>query len=150
MVTVFPVCAETTTDPGGSIDVISVTEHICQGAPIQIQIQGGTNGNSYLLRCYNVAKNNEITERTATLAGQTFILSAIPVGDYYIAIYDPTGTNLYYNGIHSTVHPLRTTWKMNATSAIGTIGITGVTAVMAMHGCHSSVRLCSLSRSSSR
>ena len=113
----IPDCAETTTDPGGSIDVISVTEHICQGSPIQIQIQGGTNGNSYLLRCYNVAKNNEITERTATLAGQTFILSAMPVGDYYIAIYDPTGTNLYYNGIHSTVHPLRTTWKVNAASS---------------------------------
>ena len=64
-----------------------------------------------------MAKNNEITERTATLAGQTFILSAMPVGDYYIAIYDPTGTNLYYNGIHSTVHPLRTTWKVNAASS---------------------------------
>lgn len=113
----IPDCAETTTDPGGSIDVISVAEHICQGSPIQIQIQGGTNGNSYLLRCYNVAKNNEITERTATLAGQTFILSAMPVGDYYIAIYDPTGTNLYYNGIHSTVHPLRTIWKENAASS---------------------------------
>ena len=29
----IPDCAETTTDPGGSIDVISVTEHICGDRP---------------------------------------------------------------------------------------------------------------------
>lgn len=112
----IPDCAETS-GSGETIDFLSVTEHLCQGSPIAIQVQGGTNGNSYLLRFYNAAKNNEVTDKTVTLTNQTFTIANMPSGDYYISIYDAGGTNIYYNGIHSTVHPLRTTWKANAATS---------------------------------
>lgn len=112
----IPDCAETT-GSGETIDFLSVTGHLCQGSPIVIQVQGGTNGNSYLLRLYNAAKNNEVTDKTVTLTNQTFTIPSLPAGDYYISIYDAGGTNIYYNGIHSTVHSLRTTWKANAATS---------------------------------
>lgn len=109
----IPDCAETN-GSGETIDFISVTDHLCQGSPIVINVNGGANGNNYLLRLYNVAKNNEVTNQTVILTNQAFTIPNMPSGDYYIAIYDAAGTNLYYNGIHSTVHPTRTTWKTNA------------------------------------
>lgn len=112
----IPDCAETT-GSGETIDFLSVTGHLCQGSPIVIQVQGGTNGNNYLLRFYNAAKNNEVTDKTVTLTNQTFTIANMSTGDYYISIYDAGGTNIYYNGIHSTVHPLRTTWKTNAATS---------------------------------
>lgn len=112
----IPDCAETTPGTGETIDFLSVNAHLCQGSPIAINVQGGTNGSSYLLRFYNAANGNAVTDQTVTLTAQTFTIPNMPAGDYYISIYDATGTNLYYNGIHSTVHPLRTTWKANAAS----------------------------------
>jgi len=113
----IPDCAETTPGQDETIDFLGVTGHLCQGSSIALQVKGGTNGNNYLLRFYNVAKNNEITDKTVTLTNQTFTIASMPAGDYYISIYDAGGTKLYYNGIHSTVHPLRTTWKTNAGSS---------------------------------
>lgn len=112
----IPDCADAPPSTGENIDVVSVTSHICQGDPIVITVNGGTNGNNYLLRMYNAANNNAVTNNTVTLTNQKFTLTAIPAGDYYIAIYDAAGTNIYYNGIHATVHPLSTTWKTNPTS----------------------------------
>ena len=112
----IPDCADAPPSTGENIDVVSVTSHVCQGDPIVITVNGGTNGNNYLLRMYNAANNNAVTDKTVTLTSQKFTLTAIPAGDYYIAIYDAAGTNVYYNGIHATVHPLSTTWKTNPTS----------------------------------
>lgn len=112
----IPDCADAPPSTGENIDVVSVTSHVCQGDPVVITINGGTNGNNYLLRMYNVANNNAVTDKTVALTSQKFTLTAIPAGDYYIAIYDAAGTNNYYNGIHATVHPLSTTWKTNPTS----------------------------------
>lgn len=113
----IPDCAETTPGTGETIDFLNVTSHVCLGSPIVITVQGGTNGNNYLLRCYNAANGNAVTDKTVTLTSQTFTLANMPAGDYFISIYDATGANLYYNGIHSTVHPNRTTWKTNAGSS---------------------------------
>lgn len=110
----IPDCAEVTPGQDETIDFLGVTAHLCQGSPIVLQVKGGTNGNNYLLRFYNVVKNNEVTDKTVALTNQTFTITNMPAGDYYISIYDAGGTKLYYNGIHSTVHPLRTTWKTNA------------------------------------
>lgn len=112
----IPDCADASPSTGENIDVVSVTSHVCQGDPVVITVNGGTNGNNYLLRMYNAANNNAVTNNTVTLTNQKFTLTAIPAGDYYIAIYDAAGTNIYYNGIHATVHPLSTTWKTNPTS----------------------------------
>lgn len=109
----IPDCAEAITGTGETIDFLSVTPHVCQGSPIVIQVQGGTNGSNYLLRFYNAAAGNAVTDKTVALTAQSFTIPAMPAGDYYIAIYDATGTNIYYNGIHSTVHPSQTTWKAN-------------------------------------
>lgn len=112
----IPDCADAPPSTGETIDLVNVTSHVCQGTPIVITVNGGTNGNSYLLRMYNVANGNAVTNTTVTLTSQTFTLSNVPAGDYYISIYDAAGTNLYYNGIHATVHPLSTTWKTSPTS----------------------------------
>lgn len=109
----IPDCADAPPSTGETIDLVSVTSHVCQGTPIVITVNGGTNGSNYLLRMYNVANGNAVTDKTVALTSQTFTLTTIPAGDYYISIYDAAGTNLYYNGIHSTVHPLSTTWKAN-------------------------------------
>lgn len=113
----IPDCAEATPGTGETIDFLGVTDHVCQGSNIVITVQGGTNGSNYLLRSYNATNNNAITNSTVTLTNQTFTLTGMLPGDYYISIYDALGTNLYYNGIHATVHPNRTTWKTNAGSS---------------------------------
>lgn len=117
----IPDCAEEPEDQGETdgITYESITEHVCVDEAtylgkvrISVDAQDDKVGTKLTFTCYPFNGNGQKIEQEATLLhdndGYFFELS-LPVGDYSISGL-PT-----YNGLRAQVHPLKTTWKRNAT-----------------------------------
>ena len=125
----IPDCAEVTPGQDETIDFLGVTAHLCQGSPIVLQVKGGTNGNNYLLRFYNVVKNNEVTDKTVALTNQTFTITNMPAG----IIISPSMMPAARSYITTASIPPSTRCappgKPMPALPTGTRGVTGVTGV---------------------
>lgn len=113
----IPDCAEEPDDQT-IVNVSGWTEHVCINSEtgegiIDITLSGIGDGSTYTadLICYPYNGSGQTVERTVTSTSAsdgTAILSvSLPVGDYSIS-------GLPYNGLRAQVHPLKTTWKRNA------------------------------------
>lgn len=108
----IPDCSEEE-DTGDKITYATAeSEHVCYPEDVVIQVAGGKPGTEYRLICYDVNQNNEEKEYTLPLNNGRFIISDLPVGDYYIRIEEEEAAG----AIHVMVHPTETTWKVNAVS----------------------------------
>lgn len=115
----IPDCAEEL-EVQGEIDIVykSITEHVCVdettylgNVRIFVDAQDDKVGTKLTFTCYPYNGNGQKIEQEAELRqddkGYFFELS-LPVGDYSIS-----GLSTY-NGLRAQVHPLKTTWKRNA------------------------------------
>lgn len=108
----IPDCSEEE-DTGDKITYATAeSEHVCYPKEVVIQVAGGKPGTEYRLICYDVSQNNEEKEYTLPLNNGRFIISDLPVGDYYIRIQEEEAAG----AIHVMVHPTETTWKGSAES----------------------------------
>lgn len=108
----IPDCSEEE-DTGDKITYATAeSEHVCYPEEVVIQVAGGKPGTEYTLICYDVNQNNEEKEYTLPLNNGCFIISDLPVGDYYIRIQEEEAAG----AIHVMVHPTETTWKGSAES----------------------------------
>lgn len=113
----IPDCAENPEDQDGHVSAEVLTNHICEGEPIEIKMtSGGVNSRTYQLIYYNYAQGNEQGELKSTLMGNSFIIPDMPAGDYYFAIMNSAGNAPLYSGLHVTVHPKVTAWNPSTTS----------------------------------
>lgn len=115
----IPDCAEEPDDQGETdIAYKSITEHVCVdettylgNVRIFVDAQDDKVGTKLTFTCYPYNGNGQKIEQKAELQqddkGYFFELS-LPVGDYSIS-----GLSTY-NGLRAQVHPLKTTWKRNA------------------------------------
>ena len=115
----IPDCAEEPEDQGETdITYRSITEHVCVdettylgNVRIFVDAQDDKVGTKLTFTCYPYNGNGQKIEQEAELRqddkGYFFELS-LPVGDYSIS-----GLSTY-NGLRAQVHPLKTTWKRNA------------------------------------
>lgn len=115
----IPDCAEELDDQGETdIAYKSITEHVCVdettylgNVRIFVDAQDDKVGTKLTFTCYPYNGNGQKIEQEAELRqddkGYFFELS-LPVGDYSIS-----GLSTY-NGLRAQVHPLKTTWKRNA------------------------------------
>lgn len=115
----IPDCAEEPDDQGETdIAYKSITEHVCVdettylgNVRISVDAQDDKVGTKLTFTCYPYNGNGQKIEQEAELRqddkGYFFELS-LPVGDYSIS-----GLSTY-NGLRAQVHPLKTTWKRNA------------------------------------
>lgn len=115
----IPDCAEEPDDQGETdIAYKSITEHVCVdettylgNVRIFVDAQDDKVGTKLTFTCYPYNGNGQKIEQEAELRqddkGYFFELS-LPVGDYSIS-----GLSTY-NGLRAQVHPLKTTWKRNA------------------------------------
>lgn len=115
----IPDCAEEPDDQGETdIAYKSITEHVCVdettylgNVRIFVDAQDDKVGTKLTFTCYLYNGNGQKIEQEAELRqddkGYFFELS-LPVGDYSIS-----GLSTY-NGLRAQVHPLKTTWKRNA------------------------------------
>lgn len=115
----IPDCAEEPDDQGETdIAYKSITEHVCVdettylgNVRIFVDAQDDKVGTKLTFTCYPYNGNGQKIEQEAELQqddkGYFFELS-LPVGDYSIS-----GLSTY-NGLRAQVHPLKTTWKRNA------------------------------------
>lgn len=115
----IPDCAEEPDDQGETdITYRSITEHVCVdettylgNVRIFVDAQDDKVGTKLTFTCYPYNGNGQKIEQEAELQqddkGYFFELS-LPVGDYSIS-----GLSTY-NGLRAQVHPLKTTWKRNA------------------------------------
>lgn len=115
----IPNCAEEPDDQGETdIAYKSITEHVCVdettylgNVRIFVDAQDDKVGTKLTFTCYPYNGNGQKIEQEAELRqddkGYFFELS-LPVGDYSIS-----GLSTY-NGLRAQVHPLKTTWKRNA------------------------------------
>ena len=115
----IPDCAEEPDDQGETdIAYKSITEHVCVdettylgNVRIFVDAQDDKVGTKLTFTCYPYNGNGQKIEQEAELRqddkGYFFELS-LPVGDYSIS-----GLSTY-NGMRAQVHPLKTTWKRNA------------------------------------
>ena len=115
----IPDCAEEPDDQGETdITYRSITEHVCVdettylgNVRIFVDAQDDKVGTKLTFTCYPYNGNGQKIEQEAELRqddkGYFFELS-LPVGDYSIS-----GLSTY-NGLRAQVHPLKTTWKRNA------------------------------------
>lgn len=115
----IPDCAEEL-EVQGEIDIVyrDITEHVCVGKTtylgnvrISVDAKPELLGTELTFTCYPYNGNGQKIEQEAELRqddkGYFFELS-LPVGDYSIS-----GLSTY-NGLRAQVHPLKTTWKRNA------------------------------------
>lgn len=115
----IPDCAEEL-EVQGEIDIVyrDITEHVCVGEKnylgnvrISVDAKPELLGTELTFTCYPYNGNGQKIEQEAELRqddkGYFFELS-LPVGDYSIS-----GLSTY-NGLRAQVHPLKTTWKRNA------------------------------------
>ena len=115
----IPDCAEEL-EVQGEIDIVyrGITEHVCVdettylgNVRIFVDAQDDKVGTKLTFTCYPYNGNGQKIEQEAELRqddkGYFFELS-LPVGDYSIS-----GLSTY-NGLRAQVHPLKTTWKRNA------------------------------------
>lgn len=115
----IPDCAEEL-EVQGEIDVVyrGITEHVCVdettylgNVRISVDAKPELLGTELTFTCYPYNGNGQKIEQEAALQqdnnGYFFELS-LPVGDYSIS-----GLSTY-NGLRAQVHPLKTTWKRNA------------------------------------
>lgn len=115
----IPDCAEEPEDQGETdITYRSITEHVCVdettylgNVRISVDAKSELLGTELTFTCYPYNGNGQKIEQRAELQqddkGYFFELS-LPVGDYSIS-----GLSTY-NGLRTQVHPLKTTWKRNA------------------------------------
>lgn len=115
----IPDCAEEPEDQGETdITYRSITEHVCVdettylgNVRISVDAKSELLGTELTFTCYPYNGNGQKIEQKAELQqddkGYFFELS-LPVGDYSIS-----GLSTY-NGLRAQVHPLKTTWKRNA------------------------------------
>lgn len=115
----IPDCAEEPDDQGETdIAYKSITEHVCVdettylgNVRIFVDAKPELLGTELTFTCYPYNGNGQKIEQEAALQqdnnGYFFELS-LPVGDYSIS-----GLSTY-NGLRAQVHPLKTTWKRNA------------------------------------
>ena len=115
----IPDCAEEPDDQGETdITYRSITEHVCVdettylgNVRISVDAKSELLGTELTFTCYPYNGNEQKIEQKAELQqddkGYFFELS-LPVGDYSIS-----GLSTY-NGLRAQVHPLKTTWKRNA------------------------------------
>ncbi|WP_302559130.1 hypothetical protein [Phocaeicola coprocola] len=115
----IPDCAEEPDDQGETdIAYKSITEHVCVdettylgNVRISVDAKPELLGTELTFTCYPYNGNGQKIEQEAELRqddkGYFFELS-LPVGDYSIS-----GLSTY-NGLRAQVHPLKTTWKRNA------------------------------------
>ena len=115
----IPDCAEEPDDQGETdIAYKSITEHVCVdettylgNVRISVDAKSELLGTELTFTCYPYNGNGQKIEQKAELQqddkGYFFELS-LPVGDYSIS-----GLSTY-NGMRAQVHPLKTTWKRNA------------------------------------
>lgn len=115
----IPDCAEEPDDQGETdITYRSITEHVCVdettylgNVRISVDAKPELLGTELTFTCYPYNGNGQKIEQEAALQqdnnGYFFELS-LPVGDYSIS-----GLSTY-NGLRAQVHPLKTTWKRNA------------------------------------
>lgn len=115
----IPDCAEEPEDQGETdIAYKSITEHVCVdkttylgNVRISVDAKPELLNTELTFTCYPYNGNGQKIEQEAALQhdnnGYFFELS-LPVGDYSISGL-PT-----YNGLRAQVHPLKTTWKRNA------------------------------------
>lgn len=115
----IPDCAEEPDDQGETdITYRSITEHVCVdettylgNVRISVDAKSELLGTELTFTCYPYNGNGQKIEQKAELQqddkGYFFELS-LPVGDYSIS-----GLSTY-NGLRAQVHPLKTTWKRNA------------------------------------
>ena len=115
----IPDCAEEPEDQGETdITYRSITEHVCVdettylgNVRISVDAKSELLGTELTFTCYPYNGNEQKIEQKAELQqddkGYFFELS-LPVGDYSIS-----GLSTY-NGLRAQVHPLKTTWKRNA------------------------------------
>lgn len=115
----IPDCAEEPEDQGETdIEYKSITEHVCVGETtylgnvrISVDAKPELVGTELTFTCYPYNGNGQKIEQEATLLYDNdgyFFELLLPVGDYSIS-------GLPYNGLRAQVHPLKTTWKRNAT-----------------------------------
>lgn len=115
----IPDCAEEL-EVQGEIDIVyrDITEHVCVdettylgNVRISVDAKPELLGTELTFTCYPYNGNGQKIEQEAALQqdnnGYFFELS-LPVGDYSIS-----GLSTY-NGLRAQVHPLKTTWKRNA------------------------------------
>ena len=115
----IPDCAEEL-EVQGEIDIVyrGITEHVCVdettylgNVRISVDAKPELLGTELTFTCYPYNGNGQKIEQEAELRqddkGYFFELS-LPVGDYSIS-----GLSTY-NGLRAQVHPLKTTWKRNA------------------------------------
>lgn len=115
----IPDCAEEL-EVQGEIDIVyrGITEHVCVdettylgNVRISVDAKPELLGTELTFTCYPYNGNGQKIEQEAALQqdnnGYFFELS-LPVGDYSIS-----GLSTY-NGLRAQVHPLKTTWKRNA------------------------------------
>lgn len=118
----IPDCAEEL-EVQGEIDIVyrGITEHVCVdettylgNVRISVDAKPELLGTELTFTCYPYNGNGQKIEQEAALQqdnnGYFFELS-LPVGDYSIS-----GLSTY-NGLRAQVHPLKTTWKRNASDA---------------------------------
>lgn len=115
----IPDCAEEPEDQGETdITYRSITEHVCVdettylgNVRISVDAKSELLGTELTFTCYPYNGNGQKIEQKAELQqddkGYFFELS-LPVGDYSIS-----GLSTY-NELRAQVHPLKTTWKRNA------------------------------------
>lgn len=115
----IPDCAEEPEDQGETdITYRSITEHVCVdettylgNVRISVDAKSELLGTELTFTCYPYNGNGQKIEQKAELQqddkGYFFELS-LPIGDYSIS-----GLSTY-NGLRAQVHPLKTTWKRNA------------------------------------
>lgn len=115
----IPDCAEEPDDQGETdIAYKSITEHVCVdettylgNVRIFVDAQDDKVGTKLTFTCYPYNGNGQKIEQEAALQQDNndyFFKLSLPVGDYSISGL-PT-----YNGLRAQVHPLKTTWKRNA------------------------------------
>jgi hypothetical protein len=115
----IPDCAEEL-EVQGEIDIVyrDITEHVCVdettylgNVRISVDAKPELLGTELTFTCYPYNGNGQKIEQEAALQqdnnGYFFELS-LPVGDYSIS-----GLSTY-NGLRAQIHPLKTTWKRNA------------------------------------
>lgn len=115
----IPDCAEGPEDQGETdITYRSITEHVCVdettylgNVRISVDAKDDLLGTKLKFTCYPYNGNGQKIEQEATLLHDNdgyFFELLLPVGDYSIS-----GLSTY-NGLRAQVHPLKTTWKRNA------------------------------------
>lgn len=113
----IPDCAENPEDSDGVVSAEVVNNHLCEGEPIEIRMsEGGVPNRTYNLIYYNYAKDNKYGELEATLISNSFIIPNMPAGDYYFAIMSSANDHALYSGLHVTIHPKETAWKVDTQS----------------------------------